>query len=110
MFADMCRLAGAFEADNLPRRLQFRNGFVLLLSIVPVALFLTLKAPVMMVMLGGIAQSLMLPVLGIGAIYLRHRRLPREVAPSAWTTGALWITTAAMFVVMAYYAVLTARG
>jgi hypothetical protein len=49
-------------------------------------------------------------VIGIGAIYLRHRRLPREVAPSAWTTVALWFTTAAMFVVMAYYAVLTARG
>jgi manganese transport protein len=110
MFADMCRLGGAFAADDFHRRIQFRNGFVLLLSIVPVALFLTFKAPVTMVMLGGIAQSLMLPVIGIAAIYLRHRRLPREIAPSAWTTGALWITTAAMFVVMAYYAILTARG
>ncbi len=110
MFADMCRLGGAFAPDDLPRRLKFRDRFVVLLSVVPVVLFLTLKAPVTMVMLGGIAQSLMLPVIGIAAIYLRHRRLPQEVAPSTLTTVALWITTAAIVVVMVYYAVLTARG
>ena len=109
MFADMCRLAGAFAADDLPCRLRFRDRFVILLSIVPVILFLTLNAPVTMVMLGGIAQSLMLPVIGIAAIYLRHRRLPHEVAPSMLTTVALWLTTAAILVVMGYYAVLTAQ-
>ena len=36
----------------------------------------------------------MLPIVGIGAIYLRHRRLPRELAPSPLTTAALWVTTA----------------
>jgi hypothetical protein len=55
-------------------------------------------------------QAIMLPVIGIGAIFLRHRRLPREVAPSALTTAALWITTAATLVMMGYYAVFMARG
>jgi Mn2+/Fe2+ NRAMP family transporter len=110
MFADMCRLAGHFEAEDLQRRLLFRNWFVVLLTIVPVASILTLRAPVTMVMFGGIAQSLMLPVVSIGAIYLRHRRLPPEIAPSPITTVALWVTTAVMVVMMAYYAVLTARG
>jgi manganese transport protein len=110
LFADMCRLGGAFEADDLRRRLAYRNRFVVLLSIAPVAAFLTFASPVTMVMFGGIVQALMLPIVGIGAIYLRHRRLPAEIAPSVLTTVALWATTAVIVVLMAYYAFLTATG
>jgi manganese transport protein len=109
MFADMCQLAGRFEADDEARRLALRNRFVVLLGVFPVALFLTVQAPVAMVMVGGIVQAVMLPVISIGAIYLRHRRLPPEVAPSPATTVALWVTTAAMVVMMGYYAVFIAR-
>ncbi len=110
LFADMCRLAGRFEADDLPRRLAARNRFVVLLGLLPVALFFTVQAPVTMVMVGGIVQAVMLPVIGAGAIFLRHRRLPAEIAPSAVTTAALWATTAVMAVMMGYYAVFIARG
>jgi Mn2+/Fe2+ NRAMP family transporter len=110
LFADMCRLAGRFEGNDMARRLVLRNRFVVLLGIVPVALFLTVQAPVTMVMVGGIVQAVMLPVIGIGAIYLRHRRLPSEVAPSPITTTALWVATAATLVMMGYYAVFIARG
>ena len=107
LFADMCRLGGRFAAGDMKRRIVFRNRFVVLLTVVPVALFWTLESPVTMVMLGGIAQSMMLPVVGIGALYLRHRHLPAEIRPATLTTIALWITTAVIVVVMAYYIVLT---
>ena len=107
LFADMCRLGGMFDADDLERRIAYRNRFVVLLTLVPVALFWTLESPVTMVMLGGIAQSLMLPVVGIAALFLRHRRLPPEIRPSAITTAALWVATVVILVVMAYYVVLT---
>jgi manganese transport protein len=107
LFADMCRLGGLFEAGDVNRRLTFRNRFVVLLTVVPVALFWTLESPVTMVMLGGIAQSMMLPVVGIAALYLRHRRLPPEIRPAAITTAALWLTTLVIVVVMGYYVVLT---
>ena len=94
----------------MARRIAIRNRFVVLLGLVPVALFFTVRAPVTMVMIGGIVQAVMLPVIGIGAIYLRHRRLPREIAPSRATDVALWATTAAMAVMMGYYAVFIARG
>jgi hypothetical protein len=110
MFADMVRLSGRFDADDLRARTRLRNRFVVALGIFPVALVLTVQAPVTMVMMGGIIQAIMLPIIGIGAIYLRHRRLPREIAPSPATTAALWMTTAAMMVLMAYYAVFIARG
>jgi manganese transport protein len=110
MFADMCRLIGRFEADDLPRRVAFRDRFVILLTLVPAALYFTLQSPVTMVMIGGIVQAVMLPVIGIGAIVLRHRRLPPEIAPSPLTTAALWVSTAVILVLMGYYALLTATG
>ena len=107
IFADLCRINGMFAADDFERRVRFRNGFVVLLTLVPVALFWTLESPVTMVMLGGIAQALMLPVVGIGAIYLRHRHLAPEIRPSALTTAGLWAATALILVVMGYYVALT---
>lgn len=110
LFADMCRLGGLFEADDMPRRLALRNRFVVLLGFFPVALLLGVQAPVTMVMVGGIVQAIMLPVIGAGAIFLRHRRLPPEIAPSPVTTTALWVTTGLMGVMMGYYAMFLARG
>jgi manganese transport protein len=110
LFADMWRLMGRFDAEDQKRRLTLRNRFVVLLTIVPVTLFLTIQSPVKMVMFGGIVQSMMLPALGIGALYLRHRKLPPEIAPSVFTTIALWIATTVILVMMAYYAALTAAA
>jgi len=107
MFADMCRLMGLFDANDRARRLRFRDGFVIVLAVIPVMLFWMVESPVTMVMLGGIAQSTMLPVVGLGALYLRHRRLPSELRPARATTAALWLTTALIVVVMIFYAVMT---
>src|SRR6185503_7851361 len=61
MFADMCRLLGFFARDDARSRARYRNGFVLLLTALPVALYLTIESPVAMVVAGGIAQALLLP-------------------------------------------------
>ena len=58
---------------------------------VPALVFLGVASPVKMVVIGGIAQALMLPVIGVGTIYLRHRCLPRRLAPAGWVTVALWV-------------------
>jgi Mn2+/Fe2+ NRAMP family transporter len=110
MFADVCRLGGLFDPDDYKRRTVLRDRFVIVLSVVPVVLFLTIESPVTMVMLGGIAQSLMLPVVGIATLFLRYRKLPAEIAPSAFTTIALWITTTIMIVMMGYYGYLQFAG
>ncbi|HWC77570.1 MAG TPA: Loki-CTERM sorting domain-containing protein [Blastocatellia bacterium] len=62
-----------------------------------------------MVVIGGIAQALLLPMIGIGTIYLRHRRLPQRIAPSALVTIALWVTALVIICVMAYWIVLELR-
>jgi Mn2+/Fe2+ NRAMP family transporter len=102
MLADMLRVLGRFERADYARRLAWRRRFVVFLTLAPAVLFWLFESPVKMVVAGGIAQSLMLPVVGAGTIYLRHRHLPPEIAPPAWTTAGLWLATALMASVVLY--------
>ena len=78
---------------------------VVALSVVPVLMFWFFRAPVQMVVVGGVAQALMLPLIGIAATYLRHRRLPPDVQPSKATTVLLWFSTAVMAAFALYYVI-----
>jgi manganese transport protein len=55
-----------------------------------------------MVRIGGISQAMMLPVIGLGAVYLRHRHLPKDIRPSQWVTVGLWVATALIVWLMGY--------
>ena len=55
-----------------------------------------------MVIAGGMAQSIMLPVIGVGTLYVRHKRLPANVKPSLFTTISLWFCSAIMVVIVGY--------
>jgi len=102
VFADMLRLMGAFSADDAAARARYRNLFVVLLTVVPVGLIFIFTDPVQMVRIGGIAQAMMLPVIGLGAVYLRHRHLPKDIQPSRWVTVGLWVATALIVWLMGY--------
>jgi Mn2+/Fe2+ NRAMP family transporter len=104
LFADMFRLLGLYARDDAAARLRFRRVFVLVLTLLPVGLYWVFASPVKMVVAGGIAQAVMLPLVGAGAVWLRHRRLPPELAPSLPVTIALWVAAVLMAAMMAYYA------
>jgi Mn2+/Fe2+ NRAMP family transporter len=109
-FADMARLLGAFAREDHARRTSFRRRFLVFVTLGPALLYLVFESPVKMVVAGGIAQALMLPALGVGALYLRHRRLPPEVAPGPFVTAGLWVATLVMTAVTFYSLWLTLRG
>jgi hypothetical protein len=102
MYADLCRVMGLFERSDYARRLVFRRRFTLLLTVVPVLFYLLFESPVKMVVAGGISQSVMLPITGAGALYLRYRRLPREIVPGPLVTAGLWTATLVMAAVTLY--------
>jgi hypothetical protein len=58
-----------------------------------------------MIVAGGVAQALMLPVSGIGTLYLRHRHLPSSIAPPRRVTIALWAATVIIVLLMGYYVI-----
>jgi hypothetical protein len=103
IFADMVRLMGRFDARDYGARLRYQRIFVVLLTTLPCALYFIMVEPVQMVKAGGIVLAMMLPVIGMGVVYLRHKWLPADVAPTLLTTCALWLVAALMTVTMAAY-------
>jgi manganese transport protein len=101
-FADMAGLLGGFRRDDYARRVIYRNRFIWIALIIPVVLFFVFQSPVNMVKAGGVAQAAMLPILSIGALYLRHKRLPASVAPNRLSTVLLWIAALTIIVVVGY--------
>jgi len=101
--ADLVRLLGVFAREDAAARQQWRNRFLIVLGGTPAVFYWLFESPVQMVVAGGIAQALMLPLIGIAAIYLRHAQLPEELRPSAVTTTALWLSTAVMAGFASYY-------
>ena len=73
--------AGTRETTRASR-LRWRKRFVVVLSVVPVTFYWFLRSPVQMVVAGGVAQALMLPLIGGAVIYLRHTQLPDEIRPA----------------------------
>ncbi|HMV50539.1 MAG TPA: hypothetical protein PKD31_22560, partial [Blastocatellia bacterium] len=102
IFADIARLMGFFRADDGEARIRYRKGFLLTLSVVPIVLVFSFKDPVEMVRIGGISQAMMLPVIAIGALYLRYRRLPKQIIPPVWQTAGLWIASIVIIWLMGY--------
>lgn len=109
LYADMFRLMGFFKTGDYASRVRYRDRMVWALTVIPVIMFLVFQSPVKMVVAGGVAQSLMLPVIAIGVLYLRYRRLPKDTAPPWWMTAGLWVAAVVIVCMMLYYALLTAQ-
>jgi manganese transport protein len=103
LFADAVRIAGWYPRADAASRRRWRNRFVVALSVVPVMLYWFLRSPVQMVVAGGVAQALMLPLIGGAVIYLRHTQLPDEIRPTIGTTLLLWLSSAVMLGFALYY-------
>lgn len=108
VFADMARLLGLFPAGDYDKRVKWRNSFVWALILIAVGFFYAAQSPVWMVKLGGMAQASMLPVIAIGTLYLRFKRMPQAVRPGRLITASLVFSCAVIILLMLYYALLTA--
>lgn len=110
VFADLCRLMGYFPSGDYAARCRYRNGFVWVLTVIPVILILIFREPVGMVKAGGVAQAFMLPLLSVAALYLHHRKMPAEAKSGLGSTLGLWIAAVTIIIVVGYYAIRTVMG
>ena len=104
MMADLVRVLGVYPREDAESRRQWRNRFVVILGTLPAVFYWFFESPVRMVVAGGVAQALMLPLIGFAAIYVRHSKLPPELQPSLATTVMLWLSTGVMLGFASYYA------
>ena len=104
MFADLLGMLGVYDRANYATRFKTTRIFVVILLFIPSIYFMFLQAPVLMVKIGGIAQAIMLPIIGAVTIYLSRVHMPRAILPKGWVRLALWGSTVVMAVMMGYSA------
>ncbi len=105
VWADLIGMFGIYDRTNYGHRLRAVRTFVVVLLTVPCLYFMLIKEPVLMVKIGGIAQAIMLPVIGGFALYLRYRRMPQSILPKQWITAMLWVSAVLMALMMGYSAI-----
>ena len=104
VWADLVGMLGFYDRSNYKHRLRAIRTFVVILLVVPCLYFMWIKEPVLMVKIGGIAQAIMLPVIGGFALYLRYKRMPTSILPKTWITLMLWVSAVLMALLMGYSA------
>ncbi|WP_298861327.1 Nramp family divalent metal transporter [uncultured Gimesia sp.] len=85
IFSDGLRFFGVVD-DRKPNAVQnWVKIMSLILPLLCLAVFLTGANPVRLVLIAGTMQAIMLPMLGVAAIYLRYTRIDSRLTP-----GRIW--------------------
>ena len=99
--ADAARLFGLHDGNETSHRNWIR-GFSVFYPLVTFAVYASYQAPAQLVLASGVAQALMLPVIGVTALWLRYRRVDVALRPGRVWDVMLWLSVAAFGVVGAW--------
>ena len=96
--------------DTEEERLGLVRICCIIIPMLCAGLYIIVGAPVSMVLMGGVAQALMLPFLAAAALYFRYRKTDQPLRPgNAWTI-MLWISALAMAAVGIYQLITKIAG
>ncbi|MEM6978605.1 MAG: Nramp family divalent metal transporter [Planctomycetota bacterium] len=101
VFSDALRVMGVIAPDEMTRRKWVRR----LSGLFPILGFLIYVAfpnPAQLVLISGVAQGIMLPMLGGAALFFRYRRCLDELRPGHIWDAMLWLSALAMLVTGAW--------
>lgn len=108
LFADLLAILGLLAPDAARGRRRAIRGAIVAVLLIAFGLYLYGQArgglPVSLVTVGAVAQGIMLPFLGLAAVYFRHARVPAALRPGRAWTLFLWISFLAMTAVGVYQA------
>lgn len=92
MCADFMHIFGVFAHDDWQARTRWRDRFIIVLTVIPVAFYFIFgEQPVAMVQWGGTAQAWTLPIISLGTVYLVHRVMPKTLRATPLMTALLWL-------------------
>jgi len=80
-----------------------------LFPMVCVLIYWLFPRPVTLILLSGVMQALLLPMLGVAALFFRYKRCDEPLKPSKLWDLMLWLSFAAFFVVGVYLAYANVR-
>ncbi len=100
LMADALGVIGIIDASDYEARLRFIRLFVVVsLVLYAIAYWLFENPPQMLLITSSVIAAMMYPILGLGTLYLRHRRVDPRIAPGTSTTVWLWICAIALAVI-----------
>ena len=98
MVADVLGLFGLI-AGTEAARLRWIRIISVAWPLGALVVYLFVRAPVAMVLASGIAQAVMLPMLGFAALYFRYRRSDAALRPGRLWDGMLWLSFVGFLIV-----------
>lgn len=106
--AGNCRLAtdvlGVMNAVKIndANRTRWIRRFAVIIPLISTTIYFTAGSPVALVLIGGVAQSLLLPMVAFAALYFRHRKCDPALQPGrAW--DAMLVICLIVFLVIGGY-------
>lgn len=102
LLADFLSLAGVLTYTAPAERAKVILRFSILIPILAFTLFLLFGEPASMVVIGGSAQALTLPMISAATIYFRYRKLDRRLTPSLVLDICLWVAFVSITCVAMY--------
>jgi manganese transport protein len=96
LFADIGGLAGFFRYRSPEDRMRIVRIAVVLIPIAVMLVYVQFESLVTLVLIGGVAQAIMLPFLAGSAVYFHHRHIPAGLRSTPVWTVFLWAAFVAM--------------
>ena len=101
---DFLHLVGVVRIESESQLLFWRRVVIVVVPTLYVVLYGWVAQPVFMVIIGGIFQACMLPVISFSAIYLRYRHTDRAIRPESSVIDVLlWACSTVMLLFAVYY-------
>ena len=96
-FSDAMRVVGLIKEDEQTRKRWIRilSGVFPILCLV---IYLAIPAPAYLVLLSGVAQGVMLPMLAGAALFFRYKRATEGLTPGKHWDFWLWVSALAMLI------------
>jgi len=95
--ADGLQLFGLIGPSEAARK-RWTKILSVVWPIVAVIIYAFVQAPAAMVLASGVAQAVMLPMLGFAALYFRYRRTDRGLEPGRVWDVMLWLSFAGLLI------------
>ncbi|HEY2931136.1 MAG TPA: Nramp family divalent metal transporter [Acidobacteriota bacterium] len=110
VLTDFLEMIGVIRIKDDRHRWSWQRSIIMVLLPLYVLLYLFLGEPVSMVIVGGVAQACMLPIISLSTLYLRYRQMDPAMRPGLFTDLLLWICSVLMMAFAVYVLVVRLRG
>ncbi len=102
LVTDFFKLNGWVQLNHPSDRLRWINRLCIFFPVFALVLFIIFGDPKAMVIFGGVAQAMTLPIISGAAIFLRYRRTDPRLAPRLLSDICLWLAFVSITAVASY--------